>query len=238
MNSTIEVVLLVNAVLYFCACWLACSLSSVVFDVKRSMLISWFATVVLMLFYRHNGCFVLIELVAAFLISKKKWQNLLQFELCRLFFVVFGWKVAGGIIAGYILFVPSYSRRWIIMLLLVLTMTFMLVIAIHWVKRKQSYIKVKVMLGKKECWVNGFLDSGNLLEYKQIPVIFMSDQYYPYCESLKCDWICYTTIASNEETCVYLIQVEINRQYKPVYVAFSSELKGSMECLLNEKLFD
>lgn len=238
MNSTIEVVWIVNTVLYFCSGWLASALDMTTFTIKRFVFISMMASLLLLIFYWADGLFLGIEFLFVLIHAKKKWSLVFEFELCRLFFVTVGWKIAGGKIVNAVLFVPSYSKRWIFMMFSVILLTLILVCVIRLAKKRKLFLKVKITLGEKEHQVTGFLDSGNLLEHNQIPVIFLAMKYHSSVRLLSYQWVTYTTIGSKEITKIYPALIEINQQWKKVYVALSSKLNDSMECLLNKKLFD
>lgn len=98
---------------------------------------------------------------------------------------------------------------------------------------------ISVTFNEKHFKLKGYLDTGNFVCYKNIPIVFIDQQYYD-CELEVADVVVIQTVEHLTEINIYIpktftIEIKHKRITKDVYIAFS-KLDTGIDCLLNYHL--
>ena len=102
---------------------------------------------------------------------------------------------------------------------------------------KASYVyEAKLWLKQEKLHVKGYLDSGNLLTYKQIPILFIDQRYQAYFKDQRIELIVMNSVSSTDVIRCYACHLQMaGCRVQQVYVNCDRHLQLPFQCdvLLN-----
>lgn len=105
---------------------------------------------------------------------------------------------------------------------------------------RMSYIyEVSIYTRDQTLRVKGYLDSGNLLSWNSVPVLFIDKRYEEYFTKQDIQLVIRNTISKTDEICCYVCEAALSGcQRQPVLVCCENRMTLPMHCevLLNLKM--
>lgn len=150
------------------------------------------------------------------------------------FFSVFAWY--GGSFHNSIYFVPLQESLWLVWVIYA-GIWYMLQYKWKQLLAKANYVyQAKLLLPFKEVKVKAYLDSGNMLTHKTLPVVFLDAKYSSYFDKNSIELVVMNTIQSTGVLRCHECRMSIDGgKVQRVYVCCESSLTLPFHCevLLN-----
>ncbi|MGX8835209.1 sigma-E processing peptidase SpoIIGA [Amedibacillus sp. YH-ame6] len=182
---------------------------------------------------------VLLELISFFFFFRYAYKSYLCSLVFRYLFYGSAFLFYGGGFHNGVWFVPmgtSFLFLWAI---------YALLYALLFVKWKDIFAKLsyvydaKFFMNQTKMGLKSYLDSGNLLTYKGMPVIFVDKKYQAYFKNERIELIVMNSVTSTEVMRCYECEIQMAgcKKHK-VYINAERHLKLPFKCvvLLNMKL--
>ena len=113
-----------------------------------------------------------------------KWQSLKSFYLHALIFFAYAFLIGGAILGVYSIFELTLGSDWVVMVTLIPVYALIkgFSLFVNYLYRRKNVValvyKTKMTLFNKSVSAVGFMDTGNGLYYKDIPVIICSKKFF------------------------------------------------------------
>lgn len=237
MDCYIEVSWLFMTVISFCAYGFASTLTSKQYVFYKALMISALGNALVLFKYQSLFWVLLITFLEDLWLSEFQACFLFEIALTRFFLLLVLAKRLHGTLVNTVLFIPLHQlylpALFGLGLFFLLSVYFLHPLAAY---QKLEY-QVKVTIQNHTIQVKGFMDSGNFLEYKNIPVIFLNEKYHALSSGLLGVKIDYNTLSGKAECRIYPAIIQVRKKQKKVYVAFL-DLDDGLDCLLNSQLME
>lgn len=178
----------------------------------------------------------IVEVAAFFFLFTYAWKTYMSALVLRTLFYLSAFVFYGGGFHNGLWFVPIHSgiiALWIIYGILALLMI---------TKWKDTFARLSyvyecvLILQEKRIHFKSYLDSGNLMTYHQIPVLFMDKKYQTYFKKQRIELVVMNSIGATEVIRCYECEVQIagcKKQRVYIHCDRHLELPFHCEVLLN-----
>ena len=201
------------------------------FKIKRWTILYLIITCYLLLYF----CYPIMLFVCVFIYTKMNWKQTLCIMMNYYCFCVLESNVIPSIFDGYIIYIYEQCHIFVPLCIVVILLSiFDIFFSVNYCFF--YYHSTKVKIGNVEFVGIGYMDSGNSMQYNQIPVIYCNTYVdEKLLDDVPKERIRIRSVVGEKEEQVYLAKILYEGVWKKVYVAFQNAT-NSYDFLLNVRL--